>query len=307
MRPILLVLAAAFVPATGCKWVEDMRADQGRPPRGTGAIPPVSPEQLVGYLNDRARKLQSIEYGNTRMVCYDKGIRLPATLDGNLACSQPRSFRMVGSGRMAPVKIDLGSNDEQFWVYVAVPTEKPLYVFASHTDFETGKAPLPGGIPFEPSWVMQALGMTVLPPTMQYQVKTNEKDRTYTLYWTAATPNGQQVTKEIVFEADTATGNRSQIRQHVVKNLNGKVICVADIKSAKTLQPAPGEVAGPLAQYPTHVSLKWLEQRFEMDLTLENATVNQAPNADRAGHLFSRPKIANVPAVDLAKYEFFNK
>ena len=301
----LVLVAAVLIPATGCKWIEDMRADQGRGPRGTGAIPPVSAEQLVGYLNDRSRKLQSIEYGNTRMACYEKGVRLPVTFDGNLACAQPRNFRMVGGGRMVSAKIDLGSNDEQFWVYLSVPTEKPMYVFASHTDFEAGRAKIPGGIPFEPDWVMQALGMTAFPPTTQYQVRTNEKDRTYTLFWNATTPSGQQVTKEVVFDADTATGTRSQVRQHVVKTTAGEGICVADIKSAKTIQPGPGEGPGPLAQYPTHLSLKWVEQKFEMDLTLENATVNQPANPEQARRLYTRPNITNVPAIDLAKYEFF--
>ena len=303
MRTIRLVLVAAvFGPATGCRWVEDMRASQGGTPRGTGALAPVGPEQLVKYVNDRAAKVQSLEYGSVRMICYEKGIRLPAVLDGHLASVQPKSFRMKANARMANAQVDLGSNDEQFWVFVQVPLEKPVYVFASHNDFEAGKAPLPGGIPFEPSWVMQALGMITLPSTMQYQVKPNEKDRTYTLYWTATTPAGQQVTKEIVFDADTATGNRSQVKQHVVKTPGGKVICTADVKAAKTLPAGPGDVAGPLAQYPTHVVLKWVEQRFEMDLTLDNAQVNQQPAPDLANRLFTRP---NLPGgVDLAQYTF---
>ena len=305
MRTIRLVLVAAvLVPSVGCKWIEDARGEQKRGGgAGTGAIAPVSSEQLVGYLNDRARKLQSIEYGNTRLRAYQNGVPMPE-LVGNLASSQPRNFRMVSSGRMVSAKVDLGSNEEQFWVYVQVPTEKPMYVFASHTDFEAGRAKIPGGIPFEPDWVMQALGMTTFPPTAQYNVKPSEKDRTYTLYWTATTPAGQQVTKEIVFDVDTATGTRSQVKQHVVKDLRGKVICVADIKASKAIQPGPGEGAGPMAQYPTHIVLKWVEQKFEMDLTLENAQVNQPPNAEQAKRLFTRPNVTNVPAIDLAKYEF---
>ncbi|HUR54884.1 MAG TPA: hypothetical protein VMZ71_12180, partial [Gemmataceae bacterium] len=65
----LVLVAAVFGTATGCKWVEDMRANQGSGPRGTGPVAPVPAEQLVGYLNDRARKLQAIEYGNLRMTC----------------------------------------------------------------------------------------------------------------------------------------------------------------------------------------------------------------------------------------------
>ena len=265
--------------------------------------PKAQPDQFVTYLNERSSRLQSLNYGDVRLVASDHSVPLPA-LRGSLAASQPRNFRMTGTGGAIGAKVDLGSNADQFWVYFDAPTVKPQFVFASHTDFEAGRAKIPGGIPFEPDWVMQALGMTTFPPTAQYSVKPSEKDRTYTLYWTASTPSGQQVTKEIVFDADTATGTRSQVKQHVVKDLRGKVICVADIKASKAIQPGPGEGAGPQAQYPTHIVLKWVEQKFEMDLTLENAQVNQQPNAEQAKRLFTRPNVTNVPANDLAKYEF---
>src|SRR5207237_6664367 len=117
------------------------------------------------------------------------------------------------------------SNPEQFWIYVNDPTAKqPLYVFCSHTDFETGRAKVPGGIPFEPDWVMQALGMTTFPPTHQYKVEPNDRDRTYTLSWSATTPNGLQVRKEIVFDGDTATESRSQVKRHVIRDMRNRVV-----------------------------------------------------------------------------------
>ena len=45
--------------------------------------------------------------------------------------------------------------------------EHPEYLpeeVSKHTDFESGKAQLPAGMPFEPDWVMQVVGMTKLPP-----------------------------------------------------------------------------------------------------------------------------------------------
>ena len=37
----LVLVAAVLVPATGCKWIEDMRANQGSAPRGTGPVAPM--------------------------------------------------------------------------------------------------------------------------------------------------------------------------------------------------------------------------------------------------------------------------
>src|SRR5207247_1904410 len=153
---------------------------------------------------------------------------------GSLVATQPRNFRMVGDAGAVAAKVDLGSNDQQFWVYAKVPTNDPMFVFASHTDFETGKAKIPGGIPFEPDWVMQALGMAHLPPNNQYSSKIDEEARAYVLSWPAVTPSGVSVIKEIVFDGDAATGTKPQVKKHVIRDTKGKVICFAEIKAAKT-------------------------------------------------------------------------
>jgi hypothetical protein len=302
----VLLIAAVLAPAVGCSWMRDRwgDADQGRVPRGSGKLQDVTPEQLVGYLNDRAARLQSVQYGEVRLRCFDKGMPIPA-LRGDLVAAQPRNFRLVGQGAMGG-KVDLGSNPEQFWVYVNDPTSRPVYVFASHTDFESGRAKLPGGIPFEPDWVMQALGMTTLPPNNDYKVTVNDRDRTYTLSWEAQTPVGLQVRKEVVFDGDTATGTRSQVKKHVVKEAkSNKVICSAEIKAARAVGPEAdphSAQAGPrpVLQYPTHVVLKWEEQKFEMDLSLDQARVNQPLSEEQARRLFTRPTVRGTNPIDLA-------
>ncbi len=307
MHTFRLLLAAALLSqAVGCSWVDNWKAERANGPRPGGKLPDVNPNQLVTYLNDRSTRLQSLNYDDVRVRCFEKGLPMPA-LDGNLACSQPRNFRMVGQGRTVSAKVDLGSNTDQFWVFVQVPTEKPVYVFASHADFEAGRARLPGGIPFESDWVLQSLGMTMLPPTATYQVEINERERTYTLYWPATTPSGLVVRKEIVFDGDAATGTRPQVKRHVMRDAKtNKPICSAEIKSAHTFQVGSDPRTGyPLAvQYPTSMTLKWEEQRFEMDMTMEKAQVNQTMSPELTSRLFTRPLVPNVQAIDLAKYEF---
>ncbi len=304
---ILILLAALLAPASGCKWIEDMKGKAQPHPKGTGAISEVTADQLVNFLNERAEKLRTIEYNDTRMRVTGKGIPVPATLDGNLAAAQPRYFRMVSSGRVASSKLDMGSNPEEFWVYVAAPGDSPMYVYASHSDFESGRAKMPGGLPFEPEWVMQSLGMVNFPSTNQYAVATNERDRTYTLSWTATTPGGS-VRKEIVFEADAATGTRPQVKKHVLRNAKtNDLIASAEIKSAQTerIGIVRGTELPAAIQYPTHIVLKWEDPRFEMDLNLDKATVNQSMTEDptRRGY-FAKPDIKGAKPIDLARYDF---
>jgi hypothetical protein len=234
-----------------------------------------------------------------------KGIPIPVNLDGSLAAAQPKLFRMRSRGRVAG-EIDMGSNPEQFWVYVSAPGDEPLFVYASHTDFESGRAKMPGGLPFEPDWVMLALGMTKLPEDAAYDVQPNDRERTYTLGWTARSPNGMTVRKEIVLDADPATGTRSQVKRHVLRDDKNKLIATAEVRAAEVFQVGQNPNGQKLAiQYPTHMVLKWEDPRFELDMLLERAAVNTglAEDPSRRG-LFTRPTIRGKEPVDLARFEF---
>jgi hypothetical protein len=313
-RRSFLLAALAFAPLGGCKWIEDHTnkggggGDAAR--TAGGPLPKVQPDQLVTYLNERAARLQTLNYGDVRLVASDHSVPLPA-LRGSLAASQPRNFRMTGTGAAMGAKVDLGSNTDQFWVFVDAPTVKPTFVFASHTDFEAGKAKIPGGIPFEPDWVMQALGMTTLPPTNQYTAPDpDQKARTFTLRWPSVTPSGTSVVKEIVFDGDPATGNKPQVKKHIIRDTRGKLICSAEVKQAKTVQLAQTDprTGLPLAvQHPTLLVLRWEEQKFEMELELKTGEVNKPLSEEQARRLFARPSVPGVTAVDLARYEFPQK
>jgi hypothetical protein len=306
MKNFRLILAAlAIAPLAGCETIKGWtnRNDQDK---HTGPLPKAQPDQFVAYLNERAGRLQSLYYSDVLVSASDHSMPLPA-LSGSMAVAQPRNFRMTATGKLAG-KVDLGSNYDQFWVYFDGAGPRPTYVFASHSDFESGKARLPGGLPFEPDWVMQALGMTALPPGNRYEVKIDDKARTYTLCWPAVTPNGTSVIKEIVFDGDPATGTRPQVKKHLIrdtqgKDPRGKVICYAEIKQAKTLQLTQTDprTGLPLAvQYPTVVVLRWEEQKFEMELKLKDAKVNESSATEPNRQLFTRP---NLPgAIDLAGY-----
>jgi hypothetical protein len=301
-----LLVVGLLAPSLGCTWAREQWGI-GKP-GGTGTIAKVTADDLVGYLNNQASRLQSITYGDATVSAREGLVRYP-NLRGNLSAAQPRNFRMVAKGGLVDAKIDLGSNPEQFWAYVAAPTMQPMYVFASHTDFESGKARLPGNMPFEPDWVMQAMGMITFPPNLPYTVRIDEKERTYVLGWPATTPNGTQIRKEIVFLVDDADAsrNQAQVRRHLIRDAKGKSICVAEVKAARTIpvggtDPKSGRPF--VVQYPTEVELRWEEQKFEMTLKLDSARVNQQLTPEDTRRLFALPNIGGATPVDLAYARF---
>jgi hypothetical protein len=294
-----LLALVALAPLGGCQWLKD-KFNTNETAKGTGPIPAVQAEQLVTYLNERAQRLQSVYFDDVTVSASERGLPLPA-LSGSLVAAQPRNFRMVGTAKVG-AKLDLGSNSEQFWMYVDAPTVKPQFVTASHTDFEAGRARIPGGIPFEPDWVMQALGMATFPPNKQYAPQVDQTARTYTLRWPATLPNGTAVVREVVFDGDSVTGTKPQVKKHVVRDTRGKVIATAEVKQARTvqLQETDARTGLPLSvQHPTLVVMRWEEQKFEMELKLKGAKVNEPLGADAARDFFALPQKYGKP-IDLA-------
>jgi len=305
-------LATLLLLVAGCKQLDDWRqtVQQRRGSRGGEPIPQVSAEQLVHYLNQQASRLRTLSYAEARMTAREgEGLKgaVSYTLRGRLAAAQPRYFHLSAQGGLAGGKVDLGSNDERFWIYIDAPGNKPLYVFATHADFATGKVQLPGNLPFEPDWVLQALGMTTFPPTAPYEaVRIDERHRTYTLSWATTTPSGQPIRKEIVFAVDTAVGSRPQVLRHVIRNPQGKTICSAEIKSAHTfptgsVDPQSGHPY--IVQCPNHVVLRWEEQKVEIDLRLEDARINQPWTAEQMRAEFT-PRISGAVPINLAEARF---
>lgn len=302
----LLAAAALLSQAVGCNWMREWH-NQAQTPRPGGRLREEPAERFVQFVNLRSSQLQSVEYENVRMRVSGKGIPLSVNLEGNLVAAQPRCFRLYAQGKMAGT-VDLGSNPEQFWVYTGGAGE-PMFVYASHRDFETGRAKIPGGLPFEPDWVMQALGMTKLPEGAQYDIKIDDRERTYTLGWSGKAPNGMTLRKEIVFDGDGATGGRSQIKRHVLRHDDARrtVIATAEVRGAETFRAGTDAQGRPLVgQYPTRLVLKWEEPRFEMDMTLDRGTANGPLTDDRRAQLFTRPSNLGTPAIDLAVARFDN-
>jgi hypothetical protein len=301
----LLGVAALLALGTGCGLFEKMGS--ARPPKNSAPVAKVNADQLVDYLNAQASRLNSVTYDQAVITAKQGLVPLPS-LRGNLAAVQPRNFRMTGQGSLS-AKVDLGSNAEQFWLYLDAPSARQTYVFASHSDFETGRARLPADIPFEPDWVMQALGMTTFPRDAKYDVKPDERARTYTLSWPTATPNGAPIRKEIVFAADDADSSREQpqVKRHVIKDARGNVICSAEVKKAHTVSAGGSDTQTGhsfVVQYPTHIVLRWEQQRFEMDLDLRGGRANPQLTEEQVRAHFSRPTHYGVQPINLAEARF---
>jgi hypothetical protein len=257
--------------------------DAKAPPVPTGHFDKPTPELLVSYLNREAAKLQSID---TRDLSID--VRAPGTsvsLDGTLLCQKPRYFKLVGK-KLGSQEVLIGSNEERFWFYVKRDPSDALF-HCSYADFDKGAIDLP--FPFEPEWVLEALGMATLSPSGSFRV---DEDRdTYRLIETTSL-RGQKVRKVTVFYKGFSRDSQPQVKARMMYDAQqDRLICAATIKSVSRIPLDYGAGAKPVyGTCPQMIKLEWPAQQTELILDLGRVKVNGqlAMESFQMPHLGSR-------------------
>jgi hypothetical protein len=285
MRRILRAAGlAALLLTTGCHnfkgvWPAGNTQAQGRPLPDS-----VDAATLVRSLNQNAAQLQSLQADDVIIDAREGSERVGLT--GVMSCQRPRNFRLVASvfGSQA---VDLGSNDREFWYWIS-RADPPYLIHCSYQDLARGvQVPFP----FQPDWVLEALGMAEYNPAGAYQVAVGQK--TVQLLEQTTSAQGQPVRKVTVFDKVTAPSGRPTVLAHVLQDSAGKEICSARIANV-TVDRATGAVI------PHKVTLSWPSHQIEMTMQLEGVRVNALP-AGQPLTVFARPQMKNVRELDLAR------
>lgn len=301
MRRVLAILvAAAGVLPAGCL-LPNKSTNNPAPQLGTGKIQERPAEEFVGYLNRQAGYAQTVRYNDLDLKASLPGQGwIPSLSNGMVVCGQPNNFRMTAGLALGGGKqLDVGANDREMWMYVKM-SQTP-YLYCSHQEFAQVQDALP--VKFEPSWVMQALGMATYDTRKQYTLRIDEKGRNYQLMYPDVTAGGQRVLKMTEFAADRMTGTVPQVRRHVVMTEDGKkVIAEARIRkvSEQVLGTDPATRQPITLQVPTELVLEWPQEQTKMDLVLGRITVNERMSADDLDAMFSKPaRIGGVSPVSI--------
>lgn len=295
---LLLALLVSLI-GVGCL---GLQKTSGPSPKGTGPIGKQNASDFVAYLNQQSGQLQTIRYDEVSVSAKIPGQVVPRLSNSMVVCSKPNNFRMTAALALGGDQIDVGSNPKEMWMYVKMA--KTPYVYCSQSDFPKVSDTLP--VKFEPSWVLQALGMSTYEPNRDYKVTINERDRTYQLSYTDTTATGQQVVKVTDFSADNAKGGYPQVVKHSVMSSDYKtVIAEARItkKSDQVVGRDPTTKENIIVQVPTEVTLEWPKEKVQMVLHLGKISVNEKMTDDQFQTMFNKPRsIGNATPVNLADY-----
>jgi hypothetical protein len=119
---------------------------------------PPSLAEIIHVVNTNSARVQQIRADSARLSVSGLVTSLQATLDFD----RPRRFRLLGSSSFTGPELDLGSNDEIYWMWLK-RSEPPTVYYGRHDEFFSTAAQ--EVLPVPPQWLMEALGVVFLDPS----------------------------------------------------------------------------------------------------------------------------------------------
>ena len=285
LRSSSLCLGLAVL-AAGCNTLGPMfKQKESSAPVASGNI---TAEQMVTYLNDNARRLQTIQCNQVAIDSKQGSQNIPG-LDGLLVVQKPRQFRLKAKVLGQPA-VDLGSNQQEFWYWISKAEPVPYVFHCDYQSMDRGQVRMP--IPIQPEMILAAMGISEYDPTRQYEVKHvgNQTE----LIDKVISPQGRPVTRATVFLRTPAAPGKPQVLGHVIRDEQGKDICSVSIQEIQ-IHRQTGAIL------PQKIRFVWPSEQLEMTMRFgEFITPELSP--DRAQRLFTRQDLSNLPGFDLATW-----
>lgn len=206
-----LVTVLLLVTLSGCR-LNQLMVWPGRRSADPVLPPTIESAELVAWLNSRTEGLESWRSTDVKVHVRMPGLPMPQRLSGSLACSAPRSFRLVAQNLVGLA--DFGSNDDLCWAY-AKPGESIVLTW-QHEDAGL-LSMLPGGLPhLDSDWLMTILGVAPLDPA-SWQLEQSGQ-RTVRLVSMETDSEGRNLERSIL--VDLVKG---EAREHVLRDGYGNV------------------------------------------------------------------------------------
>src|SRR5205085_9317200 len=124
------------------------------PPIAFSALP--SPTEAIAAVNANTHRVQSLQ-------TQGASISIPGapSVGADIAVERPRRLRLRAKTQLTGPELDLGSNEELFWLWAARMPDSSVF-FARHDQFMTSKARQMLAV--EPAWLIEALGLVEIDP-----------------------------------------------------------------------------------------------------------------------------------------------
>ena len=275
-RALLLSFAAAGLFISGCHppWLRRPTADV----QSIVFPTPPTKEQIIGAINSNSSRIYQLQSDATIRV-HGFGLR------GNLALERPKRLRLrAGLLGLPGTGVDLGSNDDIFWLWFEQNRPPGVY-YSRHDQF--AYSPARQMIPVEPTWLIEALGVVELEPSGLHEGPFRTGPGKLEIHSRVQTGSGE-LTKVTVVD-----DQYGRILEQQVRDPRGQVIASARA-SKHRYYPQAG------VTLPQHVDVKiGNDPNVPLAFSIDVGTyqINQLAGTDQ---LWSMPRPDGFPLIDLA-------
>ena len=270
---LLAVAVFATMGPSSCAW---MRVPS--PPSLPTVLPPgAGLEQVISTVNHNSSGIRRFSTNHAEI----SGPDLPITLRGvNIAFERPKRLRLRARS-IAGAELDLGSNDEMFWVWIA-RNEPPAIYFCRHDQFDARAACQP--IPIHPDMLLEVMGIVEFDPADEHRGPFPLSEGRVEIRTIRQTPEGP-AGKTTVVHASTG----AVLEQHVFDS-HGRPVATA-IAHEHRRDPLTGLIM------PRIVDVQVPSAQFSMTINLGNVTINDP--VDTPQTLWTMPNYPGWQAVNL--------
>jgi hypothetical protein len=238
-------------------------------------------DQIIAAVNQNSARIKSLSVTGASITIPDT-LGLPL-LSGNIAAERPGRFRLTAGTAVTGQEIDLGSNDELFWMWVR-RNQPPAVYICRHDRFATSN--IRQVMPIEPSWLLAALGMVEIDPAQVYEGPLPRGDGTVELKTWLPSSFGR-LTRIVLIDA----GRAWVVEQHIYDS-TGTTLLASAVAESHWYYPVQQ------VSLPERLSIRLPSSgiNFKIDLGRQ-IQINQLP--PNGGQLFTLPTFDNVPQYDL--------
>ena len=275
-RPLLSLAAlATLMAAGGASCPKNMRSLPPPAPivfRQSPTLPEVI--QVVNASSNRIQQLQAT--GATLTVPG-----MPA-LRASLALDRPARFRLRAETGLTGAELDLGSNDEVFWMWVK-RQQPPTVYYGRHQQFTQSAARQI--LPVPPHWIIDALGVIYLDPDLPHDGPHAMHAGRLEIRTPVASPEGQLTRITVI---DDTYGWVLELHLY---DAQGRRLA-SSLMSQHRYDPAHG------VALPRHVDIYLPPAQLSFSIQTEGYAINQLYSNPL--QLWSMPRLNGHQYVDLA-------
>lgn len=235
-------------------------------------------EQLTAAVNANTALVQSVS--TTQAT-----ISLPGTpaIPVSLALEPPLRFRLRATTVLTGSLVDLGSNDELFWLWIR-QNQPPAMYYCRHDQFAVSAARQL--MPVEPQWMVEAMGLARFDPSDQPQGPIPVGSGRVQIRTIRHSSVGDLSKVTVV---DPARG--IVLEQNLYDPASGRLIAAART-SAHRRDPVSGAIL------PRHIEIEYPSAQLTMKIDIADLQVNTL--GPQSAALWTKPQYAGYPDRNLA-------